>query len=154
MDVCHPARASRVCTAMRLLTRILAVLGGLLSILIILGVVGELRGLQQPFVLDEAPFGTYAQPTQLSLLTFGAAEALFLVGAALTFRWEAAAARILLLAGGVQIVGLIPRLLDSTFPRMNIVQALVLAVLPPLIIGGLLLVSNRLPQPEHMSEGD
>jgi len=132
----------------------LAVIGALLSIFIIMNVVTELRALQLPFVLDGAPFGTYEQTTQLNLLTFGAAEALFLVGAILAFRWEATAARILLVTGVVQLFLLTPHWSDPTFPRANLVWGLAIGVLPPLIIGGLLLAIRRASRPPHQLSRD
>ena len=55
-----------------------------------------------PFVLEGAPFGTYAQSTQLGLLTMGAGWVLSLVGAILLFWWERTAAGILIAASIVQ----------------------------------------------------
>ncbi|MHB1413681.1 MAG: DUF7670 domain-containing protein [Chloroflexota bacterium] len=146
MGVGRSASSTRARTSIRWLARILAVLGALLFATMIFGQVFELRESPMPFVLDGAPLGTYAQPTQLMLLTYIAANVLFLVGAVLVFPWEATAARVLLAAGVIQILLLAKQFLDSTFPRGNLVIAMVIAVLPPLVIGGLLLAINRRAQ--------
>ncbi|MBI2952842.1 MAG: hypothetical protein HYY30_00895 [Chloroflexi bacterium] len=154
MDDGYAPPSRRVRPAVRWLARILSLLGALLSAFIILGLIGELRGVPMPFVLDGAPFGTYAQPTQLSLLTFGVANTLFLLGAILAFRSEAAAGGILLFAGIAQIFLWFVHLLDPTFPRGNLAAGLALAVLPPLIIGGLFLTVARAPRPRCKSGDD
>jgi hypothetical protein len=112
---------------------------GLLSIL------AGPHGLQRlPFVSPGAPFGTYAQDTQLGILTLAAGFALLFVGAALAFRSQRMAARTLIAGGVVHLFLLRIQQLDTTQPHDNgFIVFPILFVLAPFALASLLLVISR-----------
>jgi hypothetical protein len=96
-------------------------------------------------VLPGAPFGTYAQNTQLGVFTLGAGFALALVGAGLAFRWERLAAKLLIAAGVVQGCLWAIASQDTTRPDglKGVGMSVLVFVLPPLVTASLLLVHSR-----------
>ena len=104
---------------------------------------------QLPVVLPGAPFGTYAQNTQLGVFTLGAGFALAFVGAALAFRWERLAAKLLIAAAVVQGCLWLVALQDTTRPDglKGVVMSILIFALPPLVTGLLLLVHSRAEAP-------
>jgi len=112
-----------------------------------LGIGGEGATLQSlPFVSPGAPFGTYAQNTQLGILTLAAGFGLLFVGAILAFRWQRLAAGALIGGGAVHLfLSAISLFLpDTTRPHDNgpIVMP-ILFVLAPFALASLLLVTSR-----------
>jgi FtsH-binding integral membrane protein len=99
---------------------------------------------RMPFVSPGAPFGTYAENTQLGILTLAAGFGLLFVGAILAFRWQRIAAGTLTAAGAVYLFLSVIGLLDTTRPHDNgpIVMP-TLFVLVPLSLAGLLLGNSR-----------
>jgi hypothetical protein len=98
-----------------------------------------------PFVLPGAPFGSYAQNTQLGILALAGGFALLLAGAILAFRWQRIAARTLIAGGAVHLFLLRIQQLDPTRPHDHglIVMTIVFAVAPFALASLLLVVSRR-----------
>jgi hypothetical protein len=99
---------------------------------------------RMPFVSPGAPFGTYAQNTQLGILTLAAGFGLLFVGAILAFRWQRMAAGTLIAGGAVHLFLWILMLRDTTRPHDNgpIVMP-ILFILVPFALASLLLVISR-----------
>ncbi len=96
-----------------------------------------------PFILPGAPFGTYAENTQLLLLTMGAGFGLLFVGSILAFRWQRMAAGTLIAGGAVHLFSWILMLRDTTRPHDNgPIVWLILFVLPPFALAYLLLITS------------
>ncbi len=101
----------------------------------------------RPFVLEGSPFGTYAQSTQLGILTLGAGWFLSLVGAIFLFWWERTAAGILIVASIVQIFLWGVWLLNHAMPTNSLRGHMIAFILPPFVTAVLLLIRLRIPLP-------
>ena len=98
---------------------------------------------RMPFIVPGAPFGTYAQNTQLFILTLGAGFGLLFVGAILAFRWQRLAAETLIAGGAIHLFLWILMLLDTTRPHdSGPIVWLILFVLAPFALACLLLISS------------
>ena len=121
MRVDHPILSATGVRGIRWTARSLAAVGILFRGFAVLSAFSEGGRVRRlPFVLEGAPFGTCAQSTQLGIFSLGSGFALSLVGAALAFRWEAVAARILLASGAVQALLWAFWLPDRTKPPRGI----------------------------------
>jgi hypothetical protein len=98
-----------------------------------------------PFVVPEAPLGTYAQMTQLGPLVGIVAFALTAVGSALAFRRPGIGGLVLVLVG---LYGLLETAFkrDPTLPPSSLAFGVVLNLLV-LVVGALVLSSRRSIRP-------
>src|ERR1039458_1344334 len=132
-------------TAIRVIARILAGIMILIYGFALVSIVGGGGHKPLPFVLEGAPFGTYAQNTQLGLLTMGAGWVLSWVGAILLFWRERTAAGILIAASIVQTFLWGIWLLNHAMPTDSLQGHMVVFILPPFITAILLLIGFRNP---------
>jgi hypothetical protein len=131
-------------TAIKWMARLLAAGGIVVCGFAVFDIVVE-RHSSLPFVVPGAPFGTYAQSTQVGIFTLGSAFALAFVGAVLAFRWESLAAKLLIAGAAVQIFLCAVSSRDTTRPDglKGVLMSLLIFALPPLVTASLLLVHSR-----------
>jgi hypothetical protein len=123
----------------RWLTRGLAAVSLLVGAAMAFDVVEELRQTDYPLVLPGQPFGSYAQPTLLTLLEMVAVGPAVVVAALLAVRHPRPAGLLFLAAGVVDLLGSLRQYQDSTTPPGNATFGVVVAGVPPLAVGALLL---------------
>ena len=123
----------------RWLARALAVVTALIGVGFGAGMLLELLTASLPFVVAEAPLGTYAQMTQLGLLVGVVSFALTAVGSVLAFRRPGPGGLVLVLVG---LYGLLEAALkrDPTLPPASLVIGVELNFLV-LVVGALVLAS-------------
>ena len=125
------------------LARALAVVTLVLGLGFAAGAVLELWTSSLPFVLPDAPLGTYAHMTQLGLLVIIAQFSLMAVGAALAFRRPGFGGLLLVLSGVSGLLGEArKRLQDPTLPPDSFIFGVLLVVLV-LAVGALVLATWR-----------
>jgi hypothetical protein len=132
----------------RSVARCSAALGILVCVFVLLGFIfegGRSPHKPLPFVLNGSPFGTYAQSTQLGLLTLGAGIVLSFAGAILAFWWERAAAGILIAGSVLQTFLWGMWLLHRAMPARSLWSQLITFIVPPFLTAILLLVISRTP---------
>lgn len=124
----------------RWLARGLATVTALIGVGFGAGMLLELLTFSLPFVVPEAPLGTYAQMTQLGLLVGIVSFALTAVGSALAFRRPGIGGLVLVLVG---LYGLLEAALkqDATLPPSNLAFGVQLNLLV-LAVGALVLASR------------
>ncbi len=96
-----------------------------------------------PLVLPGAPFGTYAQSTSLGIGTLIAGFVVGVLGGFLTFLRERLAGWIFLASGALQAFLFAMWLPDRTAPPESHLMGLLVAVLPPIVAGTLLILVSR-----------
>ncbi len=128
---------------------------GLAAVTLVLGVAGAVGMLLEmwtsplPFVLPDAPLGTYAQMTQLGLLVGSVQFALVGVGAGLAFRRPGLGGLVLVLAGGFSLLDETRRRVqDPTLPVASSTFGIVAVSMVVLVAGALVLAAWRA---EHRS---
>ncbi|HEX8966841.1 MAG TPA: hypothetical protein VF937_03110 [Chloroflexota bacterium] len=124
----------------RWLARGLAILTAIIGVGFGAGMLLELLMFDLPFVVPEAPLGTYAQMTQLGLLVGIVSFALTAVGSALAFRRPGTGGLVLVLVG---LYGLLEAALkqDPTLPASSLAFGMLLNLLV-LVVGALVLASR------------
>ncbi len=133
--------------ALKLMARILAGIMILIYAFALMSIIFEGGHKTLPFVLEGSPFGTYAQSTQLGILTLGAGWFLSLIGAILLFWWERTAAGILIAASIVQFFLWGVWLLNHAMPSNSLRGHMVTFILPPFVTAILLLIRSRIRPP-------
>ena len=120
---------------------------GLAAITIVLGlgfVVGmglELWNSNLPFVVPDAPLGTYAQMTQLGLMLDMFTWGLIAIGSVLAFRRPRVGGLFLVITGFLAVLDQVrDGVQDSSLPRANFIFGLELAIFVP-VVGALVLAT-------------
>jgi hypothetical protein len=145
MQTPHPASTSPRSKA---LTRFTFVLAGVLVLVFgftlwMFFTEGQRPASAHPSVLPGAPFGTYAQNTQLGLSTMAVGWGLAAVGAVLAFRWRRLAAYLLIASSVIQAFLFVLWFNDPTRPPEKPWGPLFVFVLPPVVLAALLLRAKR-----------
>jgi len=143
MQTNDPVATAAHITVLRWTARVLAAIEILVGAFVLAGIFVPQGHAPLPFVSPGAPFGTYAQSTQMGIFTMVAGFALALVGGVLAFRWERWAARVFIASGAVEAFLLAMWLPDRTAPPGSHLTGFLVGVLPPLVVATLLLVVSR-----------
>jgi hypothetical protein len=123
----------------RWLARGLAIVTALIGIAFGAGMLLELLTFSLPFVVPDAPLGTYAQMTQLGLLVGIASFVLTVAGSALAFPRPGIGGTVLVLVGLVGLLGAAFKQ-DPTLPPSSLAFGVLLNLLV-LVVGALVLAS-------------